>query len=1031
MPTNPRTVIAHLHDVLAADRGDRQLLAAFTAGDEAAFAELVRRHGPMVLGVCERVLGNRDDAEDAHQSTFLALARQADRADWRESLSGWLHDVAWRTATKLRMQNARQRAREQRVPLPSNCDVQERWPEVLDEEIRQLPPALREAVLCCYFQGLTRPQAAAKLGWSLRTLERRLEQGRRQLRKRLEARGELVPALLAGPALPLPSMLGRWWLLVGLVVVAGVGVVVLPRRAEPRMAAPLVAADPAEKEGALPVGAIARLGETKFRHGMMIDGMALSADGKVLATCDRMRSVCLWEVATGKLVRHIPDSSDSGCHVAAFSPDGKRIVTGLSPLRIVDVATGKVVRELRGHEHHWLEPVAWSDNGKWIASSCADHTLRIWDAETGQQLHLYKNHRRRSLAFSPGSKLLASVSSEGLHLFDPGTGKELARLDANDKVARSLTFSPDGKHLAFLDYRKGIVFWSMEDRSNLRTVQTNTRQCQTLAFTPDGRTLATGWKDGGIRLLDLTTGNELRRWYTNSDVVIGLLFSPGGKALFSCGTYESRIRRWDPNTGREIGAEDCHTGAVERLWVSRDGKSLLSFGLDCKIVRWDLATRTPTPLPLELRQMQSANVFSPDGKLLALGYDPASRKHKEITLFDTHTGNSRRLPLGYQDDTAGVAFSGNGKWVATVGEGEEVKCWDMATEKPLWVSDKVKPRRHYTIFTSRLRFSRDDRLLLCGGAGNGVNLYDATTGKLLRSYENRSTDEFEFAADFSPDGKLAAFPTGGANSPIVLWDTQTGKVQRTWRTDLRHGLTAVEFSPDGRLLATASAYSNPVRVWDVATGEEVCQFNGHQGVLTVAFTAAGRTLASGGGDSSVLLWDLTGRAGLVNPTLTPKRLRELWDLLAQDDVKKAYAATWELALSPDGAVPFLRSRLAPVKAADADVVNSLIQQLDADDFATRQAATRKLQLLGASALPRLRQRLHAEPSLEVRKRLEAIEAHYLRSDEWRRAQQVLAVLERGATPQGPTLIDELARGAENAPLTDEARAALRRRVPTK
>src|SRR5262245_11297074 len=91
---------------------DRALLARFTAGDEAAFTELVRRHGPMVRGVGGRVLGHRADAEDAYQATFLDLARQAGRGDWRESLSGWLHDVAWRTANKARLRRRRRRVGE-------------------------------------------------------------------------------------------------------------------------------------------------------------------------------------------------------------------------------------------------------------------------------------------------------------------------------------------------------------------------------------------------------------------------------------------------------------------------------------------------------------------------------------------------------------------------------------------------------------------------------------------------------------------------------------------------------------------------------------------------------------------------------------------------------------------------------------------------------------------------------------------------------------------------------------------------------
>jgi WD40 repeat protein len=131
-------------------------------------------------------------------------------------------------------------------------------------------------------------------------------------------------------------------------------------------------------------------------------------------------------------------------------------------------------------------------------------------------------------------------------------------------------------------------------------------------------------------------------------------------------------------------------------------------------------------------------------------------------------------------------------------------------------------------------------------------------------------------------------------------------VRNSWRTGRSEGFfgTGVAFSPDGRLLATGlGARDSTVQIWDVRTGRELAAFKGHHSAIAaVAFSSDGRTLASGGGDSTVLMWDVTGRRGLASKPLAPNRLQELWDNLADGDAKKAYAATWELALSPDGAV---------------------------------------------------------------------------------------------------------------------------------
>jgi RNA polymerase sigma factor (sigma-70 family) len=204
--THLDNVLQHVRQLGAADTGvpsDAELLERFVAGqDEAAFAALMRRHGPMVLAVCRRVLRHEQDAEDACQAAFLVLARQAGSIRKRESVSSFLHGVAYRIAAHLRLDTARRRAREVPavdMPQPEGADVS--WREVraiLDEELARLPLHYRTPVLLCYLEGLTRDEAAGRLGWGLGTLRGRLERGREMLRTRLTRRGlTLSSALLS------------------------------------------------------------------------------------------------------------------------------------------------------------------------------------------------------------------------------------------------------------------------------------------------------------------------------------------------------------------------------------------------------------------------------------------------------------------------------------------------------------------------------------------------------------------------------------------------------------------------------------------------------------------------------------------------------------------------------------------------------------------------------------------------------------------------------------------------------------------
>src|SRR5262245_5359000 len=156
---------------------DRELLARLASDrDEAAIESLVRRHGPMVFGVCLRVLRHREDAEDAFQATFLALIRTAGSLRPRESVGGWLHRVAYRVAQKARIAAARRRKHEDKLTDRQTADPVDELTvreanEVLDEELARLPEKFRVPLVLCYLEGLTRDEAAGRLGWPESTLK--------------------------------------------------------------------------------------------------------------------------------------------------------------------------------------------------------------------------------------------------------------------------------------------------------------------------------------------------------------------------------------------------------------------------------------------------------------------------------------------------------------------------------------------------------------------------------------------------------------------------------------------------------------------------------------------------------------------------------------------------------------------------------------------------------------------------------------------------------------------------------------------
>ncbi len=196
---------------------DRELIARFhQERDESAFASLVDKHGPMVLGVCRRRLKDTHAADDAFQATFLILARKAGAVRWQESLGGWLYRVATHVCRKAVARSAKRGA----VPLPADAEPAAPQPAppselsgVLDDELKALPPTYRDPIILCHLQGLTVEEAAKALGVSDGQLRGRLFRGREKLRERLSKRGvalsvsALVVSLTAGTAQAVPTAL--------------------------------------------------------------------------------------------------------------------------------------------------------------------------------------------------------------------------------------------------------------------------------------------------------------------------------------------------------------------------------------------------------------------------------------------------------------------------------------------------------------------------------------------------------------------------------------------------------------------------------------------------------------------------------------------------------------------------------------------------------------------------------------------------------------------------------------------------------
>jgi WD40 repeat protein len=783
----------------------------------------------------------------------------------------------------------------------------------------------------------------------------------------------------------------------------------------------------------LPKGALSRLGTMRLHHGLFATALAFAPDGKVLVSAGRLPSgVCFWDAGTGQLLRRLPDFSF--VISVAFSPDGKLLVTAGDRLTILDAATGKELRRLKG-PRDTVDLVAFSPDGTTLAAAeFGAPQVLLWDVTANKELRRLPGHTDgvNALAFSPADgKLLASASDDkAVRLWDVATGKELRRLEGHNRPVTAVGFAPGGKVLASGGEDSVIRLWDVASGKSLRQLQGHQGVVVAVAFAPDGKRLASFGRDGTVRLWDAETGQELRRWEVETRGLGSVAFAPDGKRLAAAAG--SCIRLWDTATGAEISLGAGHTGMIQSLRLAADGKTLFSVGADRAVLEWDLTTSQKGSRlcggklgPAGPARWLAVDV-SPDGKVLAQVslLLPEGKADPAIHLWDAVTGKQLGSLSGHAGAVRALRLAPDGKLLASAGQ-DGIRLWDVAAGKSL-LHLPLGPGGG-----SVLDLSPDGQWLAFADEDQTIHLWDIAAKQELRHWDSHL--EGVSVLVFSADGQSLA---GLGPDTVRVWAAATGKEVARFGDSTSRFLT-LAVAPSGRVLALAE-FSRPslsngrftevctVRLVEAHSGQEIRRLDVPQGlVLALAFTPDGRSLVSGGGDATLLLWDVTGRLedALPQGPLTTVELAGLWSAL-EGNAAQADRAIWALALAPKQSVPFLRERLRPAAPADAQRVAELVADLDGKSYAVRQAALRGLEELGETAEAQLRKILTDNPNLELRRRLEEILAK--RQPEVVRQLRAVEALEHSGTAEARQTLEVLAQVTPNPRLAQAAAAALQR-----
>ena len=492
-----------------------------------------------------------------------------------------------------------------------------------------------------------------------------------------------------------------------------------------------------------------------------------------------------------------------------------------------------------------------------------------------------------------------------------------------------------------------------------------------LVFTPDGKTILSANSRSEVSLRDGVTGSELRQLKAAHGTVSGLAIAPDGKTLAIAGS-DGAVQLWDLPEGKVRTNLLGHQSGAETVAFAADSNTLASAG--------------------------------PDGIRL---WDAVGGKQ----LKSIETGNSR---------VTGLSFAPDGKTLATAGtcvsrqaglpliDSDAVRLWDMASGK----QTMELPIKGHAV-----AFSADGRYLIAGGYG----VYLARSGEQANLVINQMA--------FRPMNRVA------------LWDVASHKEVAA----VENLANAFALSHDGRFFAVGRGSENhfnshkgggirlgvndnsrTLTLRESLTGQAIHMFPMPEGAAVLALSPDGTRLAVGRPNGTVVVLIVAPKA--EKRPLETADLERLWSHLGATEAGPAFAAVWSMAGAPDQTVPFLKSHLAPVKW-DRTKMKKWIDDLDSDDFDTRDSAARELRRLGGDAEAEMRRRLKSEVSAEVNRAikelLEAVDSRSLPLDELRAVRAVHA-LERAATPAARAVLTSLSGGEPDARLTRESKQALAR-----
>jgi WD40 repeat protein len=527
-------------------------------------------------------------------------------------------------------------------------------------------------------------------------------------------------------------------------------------------------------------------------HTNMVNGVAVTADGRLAVSASSDKTLRVWDLGSGQPLRTL-EGHTAAVHAVAVTADGRLAVSASwdGSVKVWDLGSGQLLHTLEGE---FVIGVAMTADGRRAVSTSRDGTLKVWDLGSGQLLRTLENHT------TAVTDLDAGPYEQTLNVWDLVTGQLLRTLEECTSWGRWLAMTADGHWAVFATWGHAIKVWDLGSGQIVHALEGHTGEVNSVAVTADGRWAVSASDDKTLRVWDLGSGKLVRVLEGHAQGVSDVAMTADGRWAVSA-SLDHTLKVWDLASAQLDQTLERHTEWVNGVAVTADGRWAVSASWDESLKVWDLGSGQLVRTLKDHADLVHGVAVTVDGRWVVSASDD-----KTLKVWELGSGRLLRTLEGHTDWVNGVAVTTDGRWGISASRDKTLKVWDLGN------GQLVHTLEGHTGWVNGVAVTPDDRWAISASRDTTLKVWDLGSGQLVRTLTGHA--DGVSAVVVTADGRWAV--SASHDHTLKVWALSNGQLIRTLEghTD---AVIDVAATVDGRWAVSASSGKTP-RIWDLNSG---------------------------------------------------------------------------------------------------------------------------------------------------------------------------------------------------------------------